>query len=326
MISVIIPVYNVAPYLPECLDSVIGQTYTDLEIIIVNDGSTDESGAICNSYAQKDHRIRVIHQQNQGLSAARNAGIDAAHGEYISFLDSDDYMMPDLLEHLLNLCLEYGADMSACSFDILLESGKRIPRKGISFASMPEVYTGYEKMHAYVSLNKISTTAYCKLYDRTLFREIRFPVGRLHEDVFTTCQLVHAAKKIVISGKIGCIYRMRADSITHAPYSPQYRDIVLCRLEQLQFIQEHYPSLIPDMHLKVVDSAVHLTIKPGIRQSCETETLHLLQSIFRKYCREYILNAHSVKRKIYVILASIHVPAAFLLSDYIRAYRRLWPR
>lgn len=116
MVSVIVPVFNVKPYLAECLDSIIHQTYTDLQIILIDDGSTDGSGAVCDAYAAKDARIRVVHQENRGLSAARNRGIELATGEYLNFVDSDDYLLPDCIETLLKLCIEHDADMSICTY------------------------------------------------------------------------------------------------------------------------------------------------------------------------------------------------------------------
>lgn len=184
MVSVIVPVYNVKPYLEECLDSILQQSYTQMEIILIDDGSTDGSGAICDSYLQKDNRFQVIHQQNQGLSAARNRGIECAAGDYLCFVDSDDYLYPNSIEILLRLCVENEADMSICTFDLLTNETKHCLQAAERISPSVEVFCGNQKMEAYLRQKKINTAAWGKMYAAKLFRELRFPVGKLYEDVY----------------------------------------------------------------------------------------------------------------------------------------------
>ena len=129
LISVIIPVYNVEKYLRRCLDSVIAQTYQNLEIICVDDGSIDDSGKICDQYAVRDARIKVIHQENQGLSAARNRGLDAAEGEYIAFVDSDDYILEDMYKKMLDKLLDYSVDLCVCQWQYEFSDGRQVVKK-----------------------------------------------------------------------------------------------------------------------------------------------------------------------------------------------------
>ena len=129
LISVIIPVYNVEKYLHRCLDSVIAQTYQNIEIICVDDGSIDESGRICNQYAVRDARIKVIHQENQGLSAARNRGLDAAEGEYIAFVDSDDYILEDMYKKMLDKLLNYNVDLCVCQWQYEFSDGRQVVKR-----------------------------------------------------------------------------------------------------------------------------------------------------------------------------------------------------
>ncbi|MBR2317955.1 MAG: glycosyltransferase family 2 protein, partial [Spirochaetales bacterium] len=186
-ISVIVPVYNVESYLKRCVDSILGQTYSDFELILVDDGSPDNCPQICNEYAEKDSRIRVIHQLNGGLSAARNAGIDwvfqNSDSEWFSFIDSDDYVHPRYLEVLLNAAESTGCDVSIGSY---------IEFSGDSVKSENEIAVPkkYKPEDFYVQYSVETTIACGKLYRRRYFETIRYPVGKIHEDEFTTYKIL----------------------------------------------------------------------------------------------------------------------------------------
>ena len=214
LISVVIPVYNVEDYLVFCLESIINQTYKKLEIIIVDDGSTDKSGNIADSYSRKDPRIRVIHKKNGGLSDARNKGLDASKGEYICFIDSDDYVNYNYIEILYNLCVENKADISICSFMKTsreltkidgLENRKSYVIDGRD--TIKRIYKGKGK--------NIAFTAWNKLYKRSLFtnNNIEYPKGRLYEDDTTTYRLFYITKKVAITEECLYYYRIRNNSI-----------------------------------------------------------------------------------------------------------------
>lgn len=196
MISVIVPIYNVEPYLRQCVDSIINQTYPDLEIILVDDGSTDGSGKIADSY--DDPRIKVFHTENRGLSAARNLGIDHAHGEYISFVDADDWIEPDLLLQTVSLIDD--ADI-LCHHSIITHSEE------LSF-------TGYNALIALFN-GIIPTAAWGKLYRRNCFADIRFPEGRICEDTATTYKILLHSSHIICTNVLGYHYRFRSDSLSH---------------------------------------------------------------------------------------------------------------
>lgn len=186
-ISVIVPVYKVEKYINRCVDSILAQTYTDFELILVDDGSPDNCGAICDEYAAKDSRIHVIHQKNGGLSAARNAGIDWAfansESEWLSFIDSDDWVHPKFLELLISSASKENVDMAVCGF--MRTNGERVfvDENNIE---VRRIDVGDLYCECYVE----ATVAWNKLYRKKSFRDIRYPVGRIHEDEFTTYKLL----------------------------------------------------------------------------------------------------------------------------------------
>lgn len=305
MVSVIVPVYNVEPYLRECLDSIITQSYTDLQIIIIDDGSTDGSAAICDAYAAKDTRIQVIHQENRGLSAARNRGIELASGRYLTFVDSDDYLLPDFVETLLNLCLEYDADMSVSSYTIL-ENGRFTPLKIRSFHPEPELFVGQQKMEAYLKHIKLSVCAWGKLYAAELFRNIRYPEGKIHEDSAVFHLVVHAAKRIAYVSKHAYIYRLRPGSITTSAFSPQSLDSISSRFELIDFISSNYPSLLPYAKVRLVDAACRCFCKifESGRRFPDIESQ--LQTLCRKNLIVHFKYSTSCRSRIFVLLVCIN--------------------
>ena len=196
-VSVIVPIYKTEPYIRKCIDSIMNQTYTYLEIILIDDGSPDQSGAICDEYAKRDGRVRVIHKENGGLSDARNVGIDSATGEYLMFVDSDDYIAPDMTEVLLKALVDNGADMSLCSYIYIDENEVEIPERIGQSPVKREVLTREQ------ALEKLAeprywyyVVAWAKLYKRELFQTIHFPKGKIHEDEFVMHYLIGKCQKV----------------------------------------------------------------------------------------------------------------------------------
>lgn len=220
VVSIIVPVYNVKSYVGECVESLCRQTYTNLEILLVDDGSTDGSGEVCDEYAGRDERIRVIHQANRGLSGARNMGLDDARGEYIAFVDSDDLVSPNYVETLYELLLKYDADIAACAYAKgTTEQLTDIREKVLSLDNVREICMPSVKLlkQWHGKYKQQETIACNKLYCREIWndsRKIRFPEGRIHEDVLTSHLVVQSAKKIVLTTEILYFYRIRKGSIT----------------------------------------------------------------------------------------------------------------
>ena len=208
MISVIVPVYKVESYLHQCLDGILGQTYRDLEILLIDDGSPDRCGEICEEYAKKDSRIRVFHTENQGLSAARNLGLREAKGEYIGFVDSDDWIEPDMYEILLRRIEETGTDISA--------SGVRNEYRNNSFqySVSNNAYVGPEAIRALIL--DLSNGVWNKLYRRDCWTDIRFPEKHVFEDVATMYKVVLKAESLSCVPESLYHYRMRESSIIHS--------------------------------------------------------------------------------------------------------------
>lgn len=234
IISVIIPVYNVFAYLPECMESVLSQDYTNLEIILIDDGSKDDSGKICDQYAQKDSRIRVIHQPNSGAGAAKNAGLRAATGEYLAFVDSDDCLEPGAFTHMLMLLDEHDADVAQCAFHYWRPSGVMplvsgnncLVEDGITFlARFTHDWT--------VSL------LWNKLYKRKLFEGVFFEEGHAIDDEFFTYQGIMRAKKAVYDDHFVYKYRMRRSSVMHSAQLGRQR-----LMDKLDYLGERRKKII----------------------------------------------------------------------------------
>lgn len=238
LISVIIPVYNVEQYLVRCLDSVINQTYKKLEIILIDDGSIDKSSLICDSYAKKDERIVVIHKENGGLSDARNRGMDVAKGSYIAFIDSDDFVSPDYIEYLYNILKNNNADVSCCDFQCFVKDVESSTRK-IDL----KTYSGIEAIEQLCYQKTINTSAWGKLYKTELFNSVRFPKGRLYEDLGTTYKVFYKSNKIINSSDKKYYYFLRGDSIMRSSFSLKNFDRILLSNELLNFINENAPSI-----------------------------------------------------------------------------------
>ena len=237
LISVIIPIYKVETYLDECIASVVSQTYRNLEIILVDDGSPDNCPRMCDEWANMDNRVRVIHKTNGGLSDARNAGIDVAKGEYIAFVDSDDYIKPDMIEMLYAALGKEGADIAACG--ILSCEGKKETAWGCSS------FVGNSEQILAMLYNDASypVAAWNKLYRRSCWNELRFPLDKTCEDAFTTYLLIHNANRIVTIPETLYCYRIRCGSIMTSSFSLKKMDEEEAWRCNYKFMEKHYPKL-----------------------------------------------------------------------------------
>ena len=241
-ISVIVPVYKVEPYLDKCVSSIVNQTYTNLEIILVDDGSPDNCPAMCDAWAERDRRIRVIHKPNGGLSDARNVGMTAATGELMAFVDSDDYLAPDMYEHLYQRMLQDESDISACGVQMVWEDGTP-PRMLTCQGSC--VLDREDAMRSVIEESWLKQPVWYKLYKTALVRDILFPKGKYHEDVFWSYQAVGRAQRVSVSDHIGYYYLQRGGSIMGEGYSLKRLDAVEAKVQRCAYIQERFPALSP---------------------------------------------------------------------------------
>lgn len=236
LISVIVPVYNVEKYITRCVESIACQTYSNLEIILVDDGSPDGSGKICDDFAERDSRIKVIHKSNGGLSSARNAGIDASTGQLIAFVDGDDYVSRKMYETLYNALAENGADMSICNCEFVDEDGKTIDGKNSEIKS--EVL---DKAQALERLNPLLypywkyVTAWNKLYKRELFGEIRYPDGKIHEDEFIIHRIIDRCSCVAVTEEPLYKYVQRGGSIMSDKPGDKHVDAVYAFLDRAEY-------------------------------------------------------------------------------------------
>ena len=209
LLSIIVPVYDVENYLQKCIDSILAQIFTDFELILVDDGSPDNCPALCDAAAAKDARIRVIHQKNGGLSAARNAGLDVARGEWIGFVDSDDYIAPEMYETLYKAVQSTGADLALCDYVKVDETGALCTQTHVAVPQ--KSLTGRELLQkAYWTTVQIACN---KLYHRTIFAQLRYPVGKLNEDFFVIPEICLNTQKAVVVPDVLYYYVQRGDSI-----------------------------------------------------------------------------------------------------------------
>ncbi len=228
LISIIVPVYNVSGYLHRCVDSILVQTYKNLEIILVNDGSTDDSGIICDNYALIDPRIKVIHKDNGGLSSARNAGIEIAQGKYLGFVDSDDWITPDMYEHLYIILMQNQADISisACVRCKSIQEGNNLVLTQKTFSTTIYSQEEYIKKFMKIDSQTIEYYAWNKLYKKELLTKEQYPVGKTAEDVLGTYKALLKANKIVQSDKITYFYYINPKSITASFSSEKASDLL----------------------------------------------------------------------------------------------------
>lgn len=286
----IIPVYNVEKYLHRCLDSVIAQTYQNLEIICVDDGSIDESGRICDQYAVRDARIKVIHQENQGLSAARNRGLDAADGEYIAFVDSDDYILEDMYKKMLDKLLNYNVDLCVCQWQYEFSDGRQVVKKknidptiygrkaSLEFARF--LYRGnYE--------NGVVVAAWNKLYRRALLDTIRFE-GRIHEDDAFNGRIMAKNISVYVMEEQFYVYAQNGDSLTNKPFSANkffFLDVLAERRELFKsdaFIRQETELLYCNMYIEYCLRAR----KDGVEVSHPERYRQIFRKVFSSLRRE----------------------------------------
>lgn len=239
LISVVIPVYNVEKYLINCIKSVVNQTYHNFEIILINDGSTDDSGKICDEYKEKDDRIRVIHKENGGLSSARNMGIEESKGEYITFIDSDDDIIEKYIEYLYNLIIENETKISIASYTIV--SDKKKINIGNGFEE--KILNTEECLDRMLCEKGFTVSACAKLYNKCLFDDIRFPEGRLNEDNGTIYKIILKCDKIAYGNKSIYNYYKRKNSIMTSKFSLNRLDLIELTDQMCDEIDIRYPNL-----------------------------------------------------------------------------------
>ena len=264
MISVIVPVYNVEKYLERCVKSIVAQTYKDLEILLIDDGSTDKSGKMCDDFQQTDSRIKVFHKQNGGLSDARNYGIEHSAGEFISFVDSDDYIDEKMLETLHRLITENDADLAVCSAMDVFEGKEVTQVKEIKEFNLNKV-----ESYKYMLRGDGIPSACNKLYKRQTVGDVRFPVGKLYEDGFFTPQILKKVEKTAVTSKPMYYYFRRADSITTKPFRKGDLDVIEAYDKCVKQVKELCPEALPYAEFRYRNAYFNVLDKMLMRDDCK---------------------------------------------------------
>lgn len=268
-LSIIVPIYKVEKYLDECIQSILGQTFTDLELILVDDGSPDACPQMCDAAAEQDSRVRVIHQKNGGLSAARNTGIEAARGNWLGFVDSDDFVAPDFYEKLYNAAVNADADCAVCSVQLTHEDGSRMDTPP-QWKVYGGGYTGEDVLKTITWQNNAPyLVAWNKLYRREVFRTLRYPVGRINEDVFIFAELFDTIKMVACVEQPLYFYRQRKDSIMQSKCTLRNLDemwsFVHCfecfqrsgRMEMLPFVESRIFAKLTGVYYRLSAQEQH---------------------------------------------------------------------
>ncbi len=264
MISVIVPVYNVEKYLERCVKSIVAQTYKDLEILLIDDGSTDKSGKMCDDFQQTDSRIKAFHKQNGGLSDARNYGIEHSSGEFISFVDSDDYIDEKMLETLHRLIIENDADLAVCSAMDVFEGKEVTQVKEIKEFNLNKV-----ESYKYMLRGDGIPSACNKLYKRQTVGDVRFPVGKLYEDGFFTPQILKRVEKTAVTSKPMYYYFRRADSITTKPFRKGDLDVIEAYDKCVKQVKELCPEALPYAEFRYRNAYFNVLDKMLMRDDCK---------------------------------------------------------
>lgn len=281
-ISIIVPIYNVETYLPKCIDSILNQTFKNFELILVNDGSPDRCGAICDRYAKLDSRIKVIHKDNGGVSSARNAGLDTAKGNYIGFVDPDDYIDAEMYLRLFNLCEDRDADIAVCRN--IREINGQIEQPRIYSFEIIEMNCVESLKQMFIG-NLYRFALWNKLYRRHCLEDIRFPEGRIHEDLSVNYLFFINAKKVVFTDYPGYIYVKRNESILTKNYNKDRLQSLEAWEEIIDYMKFYYPFLMKYVKrcavFWIIDNANYIQLSIN-----DTKDKQYLLSCIRKFLKE----------------------------------------
>ena len=285
LITVIIPIYNVEKYLDRCIRSVVNQTYNNLEIILVDDGSTDKSPEICDLWVQKDDRVKVIHQKNGGVSKARNAGLQESLGEYIMQLDSDDYIHAEMIERLYKILKNYNADMSVCNFEkgdcklfeFQIENNNTVEVID-NITALNRIYTGDNNALRYVA-------PWGKLYRKQLFEDICYPEGKIFEDIYITHQILYRCQRIVVTANKLLYYYQHPTSIMNRRFHIGKLDYLEALKNRIEFFEG---NSLKDLSQIAYDEYIHSLIWEYSRARDILQNKSVLADIVNRYRKIYI--------------------------------------
>ena len=317
-VSIIVPVYKVEKYLLRCLDSIAVQTYQNIEVILVDDGSPDNCGKICDEYAIKHSTFRVIHQRNQGLSAARNNAIPHSSGEYITFIDSDDYITPDYVEYLVRLQRKYNSDVSVGGRVYQYEDCELAKLR----TSCRDMFFPTEKALSYMNYGvNFSVFAWGKLYKRELLEKYHYPVGKLYEDLATTYRIVGDTTGVAFGEKQIYFWVQRPGSIMNSKFSERHLAALDATKAQIEYMRKRYPSVLPSAkarhEAKIVELMAIAMRSANSRQAYRELKMH--SSYFSEVMRDKLVRKSQKIRMLGIRMG--YYPARVVLSLHEMAKR-----
>ena len=311
-VSIIVPVYNVEAFLDECVQSVLAQTYENIEIVLIDDGAKDNSGKMCDDYALKDERIVVIHKENGGLSSARNAGIEKATGDYLIFVDSDDVISPSMVETMVSKALEYDTDIVSSRITEnrdLLEKGDKQKVK---------VFDIHDALKDIFYDGIILTSASGKMYSKDLWKSIRFPVGWLFEDYATIYKVIMASKgKVVSFDDYNYYYRPNPNSITKTAFYHKRMQFYEVNERVVSDVKEIYPDLLSVIRHRVTRQSISYFRDMGVSDYDNKEDYKYVVKMVRKGIFKYLFSAYAFKSRMYGLMIAIIPPLARKMSKKI---------
>ncbi|WP_053984383.1 glycosyltransferase family 2 protein [Niameybacter massiliensis] len=312
ILSIIVPVYNVEKYLPKCIESILNQTFNDFEVILVDDGSTDKSGELCDDYQELDSRLQVIHQKNVGLGGARNVGISLSRGRYIGFVDSDDTIHPQMYTILLNEVEQSQSEIGICRYQCYAE-GRPPKMLNISTYETREMQT--EEALRQLLKGQLYRHSVCnKVFKRELVKTVLFPVGKIYEDNFFTYRAIAQAHKVKYVHLTLYYYLQREGSIVHRSFSEKNLEILNAGEDIIQFINKQYPNLQMDaecayalrffdiMNTLLVEENTDQVILQNLKQRIRKQKSSLKENTMLTKKQQILIQIFSYSPKVYMYI------------------------
>lgn len=316
LISVMIPVYKTKDYLRRCVESILNQTYGNLEIILVDDGSPDESGALCDQLALEDSRIRVVHKENGGLASARNAGLDVMTGEYAAFVDSDDYVDSQMLQGLYDLCQTHQAQIACCGIERVNDQGHVNYFNENTEDSL--LMNREEAMKELLDNYRVTNSLCDKLIHRSVFDDLRLTESLIYEDFDVMYRCIHRADRVVYTGAPYYKYYLSQGSILRSTFNAKQFDLVTAARKRKSFFEQEYPQLLDMLRAKFLEMGLEILYQSRNTPSCH-QMRQELEAELRQILRENPDLPMGKNIKIKVQFFKLGTPALMLFFDlYLR--------
>ena len=317
LISVIVPVYKTQQYLDRCVSSIRNQTYENLEIILVDDGSPDRSGEMCDALALEDSRIRVVHKENGGLASARNAGIDAMNGEFAAFVDSDDDIAPEMIRSLYDLCVQHQAQVACCGIERVNDQGhvNYFNEKTGDFLLLDREGAMAELLENY----RVTKSVCDKLIHKSVFDGLRLTEGYIYEDFDVMYRCLHRADRVVYTGAPYYRYYLSQGSILRSTFNAKQFDLVCAARKRLAFFEQEYPRMLDTVRVKFLEMGLEILYQSRNTPSC-SQLRQELEADLRKMLKEYPNLPMGKNMKLKVLFFKMGTAAFVLFFD---AYHRI---